>query len=184
MRLIRRGILIALLAVGMAPAPALAFDPLLMFLLGIARDMVLSAATQPKVREAAPQPAPGSVYQGTLVEPGQLRALIDDCFSYLGPAQRRDIFDSLNEVLLNPKNAAVRAPMIEYFAERALAVRAAHQRLSMLTMQEKRMLASEFRAETAGMPQEEQKQLGDVLRKGLLPVPADLNQMLLAALER
>jgi hypothetical protein len=184
MRLIRRGIFSALLALSLAPAPAYALDPLLMLLLGVARDMVISAATSPKIRQEAPQVDPGKVYQGTLVEPGQLRALIDDCFSYLGPAQRREIFNSLNEALLNPKNAAVRAPMIEYFAERALAVRAAHQRLSMLSTQEKRMLAAEFRAETEAMPPEEQKQLSEVLRQGLLPVPSDLNQLLLAALER
>ena len=183
MRLIRRGILFTMLALGLAPAPAHAFDPLLMLLLGIARDMVIAAGTQPRVKPETPAIDPKSVYQGTLVEPGQLRALIDDCFAYLSTAQRREIFDSLNEALLDPKNAAVRAPMIEYFAERAMAVRAAHYRLSMLTTHEKQMLVAEFRAATAGMPKEEQKQLGEVLRKGLLPLPSDLNQLLLATLD-
>lgn len=184
MRLIRRGILFTLLALSLAPAPAFAFDPLLMFLLGIARDMVLAHGTRAPTREASPQADPNAVYQGTLVEPGQLRALIDDCFAYLGPAQRREIFESLNEALLNPKNAAVRAPMIEYFAERAMAVRAAHYRLSMLTMHEKQMLVAEFRAGIAGMPKEDQKQLSEALRKGLLPLPSDLSQLMLAALEQ
>jgi hypothetical protein len=183
MRLIRRGILSALLALSLAPAPAYAFDPLLMMLLGIARDMVLAAGTQPRAKPQSPLSDPNSVYQGTLVEPGQLRALIDDCFAYLDTAQRREIFDSLNEALLNPKNAAVRAPMIEYFAERAMAVRATHYRLSMLTTHEKQTLVAEFRAATAGMPKDEQKQLGEVLRKGLLPLPSDLNQLFIAALD-
>src|SRR6185295_4372785 len=104
MRLIRRGILFALLAFGLVPAPAYALDPILMMLLGVARDMVISHATRPQIREELPEFDPTSVYQGTLVQPGQLRALIDDCFTYLSAAQRKEIFDSLNEALVNPKN--------------------------------------------------------------------------------
>lgn len=186
MHRLRRAVLFTLLLAGLAaPDRAQAADPILMFLLGIARDMVIAHVTKPQPREAAaPLVDLERVYPGTLVEPEHLRRLIDECFTYLSRDQRGEIFASLNEALLSPKNAAVRAPMIEYFVQHALAVRDTRQRLAQMSETEKRMLAAAFRAETTGMPQEEQEQLGSVLRQGLLPLPDDLNQLLLAALER
>lgn len=184
MHRLRRAVLFALLLASLAPARAQAADPILMFLLGIARDMVIAHVTRPQPKEAAPMVDLGRVYPGTLVEPDQIRRLIDECFGYLSQSQRGEIFDALNEALLSPKNAAVRAPMIDYFVQHALAVRAAQQRLAQMTPDEKRMIAAEFRAATLGMPQEEQEQLSAVLRQGLLPLPDDLGQLMLAALER
>jgi len=181
-RALRRGVLFTLLFAGfVAPASA---DPILFFLLGIARDMVLSHANAPRqASEALPMPDFGKVYPGTSVEPDVLRRLIDDSFLYLNDQQRREIFEQLNAALLNPKNAAVRGTMIEYFAERALAVRAAQLRLAKMPYSEKQRLAAEFRTEVATMPREDRDQLGEILRSGLLPVPSDLNQLLLAAFD-
>ena len=100
-----------------------------------------------------------------------------------GESQRREIFESLHAALADPKNAAVRAPMIEYFATRALTVREAQRRLSQLSTREKERLAGEFGREIASLSAAEQAQLGELLRKGLLPVPSDLNQLLLTAFE-
>jgi hypothetical protein len=175
-------VLFTLLFAGLvAPASA---DPILMFLIGIARDMVLEHANRP--RTAAPEvPLPdfGRVYPGTSVEPEVLRRLIDDSFLYLSDRQRQEIFDQLHAALLNPKNAAVRGTMIEYFAERALAVRAAQLRLARMPYSEKQRMAREFKAELATLPVEDRDQLGQLLRSGLLPVPNDLNQLLLAAFD-
>lgn len=180
--LLRRGLLLLLLPVSALPTPAQAADPLLMFLFGVAREMVISHMTRQPGREpAAPAPL---VYPGTTVEPAQLKRLIDECFGYLSESQREEIFAALNEAILDPRNAAVRAPMIEYFAQQALAVRAARERLAQLSAREKERIAAEFRAGIAAMPAEEQDRLGEALRKGLLPVPDDLGQMLLAALSR
>lgn len=185
MHLLRRAALFTLLLASVVvPTRAQAADPILMFLLGIARDMVIAHVTRPQPKESAPLVDLDRVYPGTLVEPEQIRRLIDECFGYLSQAQRGEIFDALNEALLNPKNAAVRAPMIDYFVQHALAVRAAQQRLAQMSPDEKRMIAAEFRAATLGMPEEEQAQLSAVLRQGLLPLPDDLGQMMLAALER
>ncbi len=118
------------------------------------------------------------------MEPEQIRRLIDECFTYLSSAQRSEIFDALNEALLSPKNAAVRAPMIDYFVQPALAVGAAQQRLAQKALEEKQMIAAQFLAATLGMAQEEQQQLSAVLRQGLLPLANDLGQLMLAALER
>lgn len=182
-RILRKGVLFTLLFAGLV-APAAA-DPLLMFLIGIAREMVIKHATDPR-REAPPeQPMPdlANVYPGTSVEPEHLRRLIDDSFLYLSDSQRREIFDALNAALVNPKNAAVRGAMIEYFAEKALLVRAAQLKLAQMPWREKQRLAAEFKAEIAALSAEDVAQLGELLRSGLLPVPTDLNQLLLAAFD-
>jgi len=157
-----------------------------MFLLGIARDMVLNHAqmrdSYPRVPEQ-PMPDFAQVYPGTSVEPDVLRRLIDDSFLYLNSSQRREIFESLNAALLNPRNAAVRGTMIEYFAEKALLVRAAQLQLAKMPYSEKQRMAAEFKAEIASLEQEDREQLGQLLRSGLLPVPSDLNQLLLAAFD-
>jgi hypothetical protein len=183
-RVLRRGVLFTLLFAGVV-TPAAA-DPLLMFLLGIARDMVINHAQTRDSRPPVPeQPMPdfSRVYPGTSVEPDVLRRLIDDSFLYLSSSQRREIFDSLNEALLNPRNAAIRGTMIEYFAEKALLIRAAQLQLAKMPYSEKQRMAVEFKAEIAGLSEEDRAQLGQLLRSGMLPVPNDLNQLLLAAFD-
>lgn len=165
----------------MTPLTVRAADPVLMFLLGFARNLLESHAMRPRAPEAPP-PVPDT-YPGTTVEPALLQRLIDDCFLYLSERQRREIFASLHESLMNPKNAAMRAPMIEYFATRALSVRAMQLRLAQLTDRDKRVLVNEFSKETQGLADDERTQLAGLLRDGLLPVPSDLGAMLLASLD-
>ncbi len=182
-RFLRKGVLFILLFAGVA-APAAA-DPLLMLLIGIARDMVIEHANAPR-RKAEPEqflPDQTKVYPGTAVEPEHLRRLIDDSFLYLGDGQRKEIFDALHAALLDPRNAAVRGTMIEYFAEKALTLRAAQLKLAQIPWREKQRMAEEFKSEVAALPEEDQVQLGKLLRDGLLPVPSDLNQLLLTAFE-
>ena len=150
-----------------------------MFLFSIAQEI----ASKP--RPAAP-PAPverPDVYPGTTVPVEVLRRLIDDSFIYLSPNQRAEIFDALHAELMKPVNFAIRASTIEYFATRALQVRSAQLRLAKLSQQQKESLAAEFREELKSFPDEEQATLRTVVEKGLLPVPADLNQLLLAAFQ-
>ena len=183
-RVLRKGVLFTLLFAGVV-TPAAA-DPVLMLLLGIARDIVINHAqsrTGRPVEPELPMPDFSKVYPGTSVEPEVLQRLIDDSFLYLSSSQRREIFDSLNAALLNPKNAAVRAAMIEYFAEKALVIRAAQQQLAKMPYREKQRMAAEFKADLAALTPEEQQELGELLRSGLLPVPSDLNQLLLAAFD-
>lgn len=181
-RLCRGGFLFVLLLAFALPARAA--DPILMFLLGFARNVI-----ERQIEEslnappaAAPLPDLGKTYPGTTVEPKIVRRLIDDSFLYLSEEQREEIFASFNKALLNPRNAAIRGQLIEHFAHKALAVRAAQLRLSQLAYREKEMLAEEFSQEIAGIPDSEVELLRGVLEKGLLPVPMDLNQLFLAAL--
>ena len=175
-RALGRTLFFTLLLTCALPARA---DPILMLLLGMARDM----ATQPKTAAVAPVEALPELYPGTTVPPALLKRLIDDCFLYLSAAQRTEIFDGLNAELLKPANFAVRAAMIEYFAHRALHVRATQLRLGQLSYREKQFLAEQFRQEIKALPEEETRELRGILERGLLPVPADLNQLLLATLD-
>lgn len=161
--------------------PAIAADPILMLLLSAAREIVFAAARE---RLAAPAEPPAAVatYPGTPVEPAQVRRLVEEAFGYLSETQRQEVFDSLHAELMDPKNAAVRGTMIEYFAHKAIAMREARNRLANLSQPEKTRLASEFKEHVAAMSGEEAAQLAELLRRNLLPVPSDLNEMLLAAL--
>jgi hypothetical protein len=181
-RFLRKGVLFTLLFACVAtPASA---DPVLLFLLGIAREMVEAHAGKPR-GVPAPEFVPdmSRVYPGTSVEPEHLKRLIDDSFLYLSASQRMEIFDSLHAALSDPKNAAVRGAMIEYFATKALTIRAAQQQLAKLPWREKERLAEDFKKEIVSLSAEDQAQLGELLRSGMLPVPSDLNQLLLAAFD-
>lgn len=166
--------------------PARAADPVLMFLLGWAKNIIERQITEElERRERLPPPMPdlAKTYPGTTVEPAIIRRLIDDSFLYLSQGQRDEIFHSFNEALLSPRNAAVRGAMIEHFASRALAVRAAQIRLSQLSYREKEMLAAEFRREIRDIPEADIAPLRKVIEQGLLPMPSDMNQLFLAALD-
>lgn len=171
----------AIAAATAMPAPARAADPVLMFLLSFARDLIEQHAA--KRNDAPPVIVVPDTYPGTTVEPALVRRLIDDCFIYLSESQRQEIFTALHEALMDPRNAAVRAPMIEHFASRALAARAMQLRLAQFTDRDKQVLASEFRAEAQSLDDEERSMLVGLLRQGLLPVPADINAMLLASID-
>lgn len=177
-----RGVVFTLLFLGVA-TPAAA-EPVLMFLFSIAREMVLTHINSPKTPPEQPMPDFGKVYPGTSVEPDVLRRLIDDSFLYLSSRQRTEIFDALNAELLKPRNAAVRGTMIEYFAEKALLIRAAQMQLAKMPYSEKQRIAAEFKGELTGLSPEDQDELRGLLNSGLLPVPGDLNQLLLAAFDR
>jgi hypothetical protein len=148
-----------------------------MFLFSVAQEIAGKAIP------AAP-PAPvehPDVYPGTTVPVDVLRRLIDDSFIYLSPHQRTEVFEALHAELMKPVNFAIRASTIEYFAHRALQVRSAQLRLAKLSVEQKESLAAEFRQELQGFPADEQENLRTVVEKGLLPVPSDLNELLLAA---
>jgi len=178
---LRRIVFLFLAVVWSAGAHA---DPLIFFLMSAAREIASAALARSVSDAAAPMPVvAATTYPGTAVEPETLRRVIDDSFSYLSSAQRGEIFASLNEMLLDPKLGPTRATLIEYFLHKALAVRAAQVELGKLSLAEKERLAVQFRHETASLPDEERQQLVKLLEQHLLPVPADLNQLLLAQLQ-
>ena len=180
-RVLRNAILASIVLGTLCALPARAFDPITMFLFGMARE-IMYEAFQNSVKPVEPnaQPLP-EVYPGTMVEPRKLRELIDESFFYLSERRRGEIFQAFNAELIKPKNALVRASMIQYFTEHAYAVRSAIDRLSKLTEPEMRQLTAQFAAQVRTMAPEDRAQLRTVLDEGLLPVPPDLNRMLIVA---
>jgi hypothetical protein len=182
-RFVRQGVFLAFVAIGASWAmPARAFEPITTFLFYMAREIMFDAYTNsenPQNRAIEPLPA---VYPGTMVEPAQLRALIDNSFIYLSARRREQLFQSFNDELLKPKNAAVRGAMIAYFAEHAQAVRKLMERLSKLNVTEMRELSVRFSLEARELPEEDLEKLRQVLENGLLPVPPDLNARLVLAI--
>jgi len=177
--LLRSASLVLVFALWSMPARA---DPLVFFLMSAAREIISSAADRPAPKPL-PLPEEMTLYPGTAVRPVDMRRVIDESFVYLSSDQRTEIFDSLHAMLLDAKLGASRATLIEYFMHKALAVRVAQVQLERLSQADKRELAVQFRQEIAALPDEERGQLQLILQKNLLPVPADLNQLLLAELK-
>lgn len=175
--------MLAVLAVGTLSAPpARAIEPMLTFLFYMAREIMyegFSNSEFPQPRQVEPLPA---VYPGTMVEPSKLRDLIDQSFIYLSDGRRERLFQAFNAELVKPKNAAVRATMIAYFAEHALAVRTVMERLSKLNENEMRELSERFADQARTLSEEDRAKLRTVVEEGLLPVPADLNKYLVVAI--
>jgi len=174
-RVLGRSLFFAVLLAFFSPARA---DPLLMFLVGMAKEIasIPAAATVPD------RAAGVDTYPGTSVEPAGLKRLINESFTYLSVAQRNEIFEALNAELVKPGNVTVSAPLIETFAARAYQIRAAQQQLEKLSQREMQVLATDFEKEVKLLSEEDVAQLRQALEKNLLPVPSDLSRLLLAAL--
>ena len=179
--MIRRRLICVLLALW--PSVAFAVDPLTLFLLRMLRDQIISAGVE-AVIEGTQRDEP----QSALVIPPapfdlddqKLRTLIDEGFVHLSSAQREEVFASVKRVLSDPKNAAMRPYLVQELAIKASAVRQAHERLTNLSQAQKRAIAAEARTEYEKLPPDERRQMFQVLQSGVVPLPRDLNEMILA----
>ena len=174
---------IALIAFALGWALPARADPLLFFLMSAAKEIAAQVAARPPAGPVQSVPEPLATYPGTTVDPKTLRGIIDQSFGYLSDTQRGEVFESLNNMLLDPKLNANRAALLEYFLHKALAVREAQVQLASLSDDQKLRLAARFSRESASLPDAERKRLHGLLEQHLLPVPPDLNQMLLAGLQ-
>ncbi len=178
----RRGVFITLLLVAVA-APVHAAEPLTLFLLNLLRDQMVTSAVESAVDglPAVQPPASSAALQGVYgVNEEQLRALIDAGFLHLTAAQRAEVYASLTSMLADPKNALARPMIIQELAEKAAAVRGAHERLSALTLAEKQAIAVDARAEYERLTPDAREQLLQLLQSRTTPIPRDLNELILA----
>ena len=131
---LQRGILFTLLSAGLV-APAAA-DPILMFLIGIAREMVISHANAPASERVPEQLMPDftRVYPDP-VETDVRGAMSDGHLSTLS-AQRKE--SSSLKRRDEPKNRAVRGAMIGTSPRRLVTIRAAPQQRSKMRVRGKR----------------------------------------------
>ncbi|MGH8665189.1 MAG: hypothetical protein ACREUX_13090 [Burkholderiales bacterium] len=175
--------LVLVLAFPAAPAPAA--DPLLMFMLGFAKNLLESAIEAnaakpaPAMIVAAPAPLPKAPAH---MDAADLRALVDESFGYLSSAQRAELLAGLHKALSDPANAPYRDAILAQFVGVARQVSFAHQQLERLSPEDKQALAQRFARNYRTLAPEYQQALSQQLRARALPLPADLNDMMLSAL--
>ena len=182
----------ALLAALLAPATsAHALDPVLMFVLGFAKNLVESAiernaANRPPQVTIVPALAPVvpvvPVKPPAQMDAGDLRALVDESFGYLSATQRGELLAGLDKALADPANAPYRNVLVAQFVGVARQVSFTHRALDRLSSEDKRALAERFAANYRSLAPEQQVALTHQLRARALPLPADLNDMMLSAL--
>jgi hypothetical protein len=164
-------------------------DPILLLLLRMVRDQAISTSVERGVgalQRGATIPSP--VYGFALPTPPiphdseerHLRALLDDSFLHLSAAQRDAVFAGMRQVLNDPRNAQMRPQVVAEFALKARAVRESYLNLAQLSHAEKRTLATRAKAEFQRLPAGERQHLLEVLQSGMLPVPRDFNDIMLA----
>ncbi len=164
-------------------------DPILLLLLRMVRDQTISASVEAGVgamQRGATIPSP--VYGFALPTPPiphdseerHLRALLDDSFLHLSAAQRDAVFAGMRQILNDPRNAQIRPQVVAEFALKARAVRESYLSLAQLSYAEKRTLATQAKAEFQRLPAGERQHLLEMLQSGMLPVPRDLNDIMLA----
>jgi hypothetical protein len=177
--------LVVLFAFGLQAAPARAVDPVLMFVLGFAKNLVESAiernAAKPTPAVVLPAPAPMPKAAARMDE-SDLRALVDESFGYLSGAQRAELLAGLDKALADPANKPYREAIVMQFVGVARQVSFTHRSLDQLSPDDKRALAERFAANYRVLTPEQQQQLMQQLRARALPLPADLNDMMLSAL--
>ena len=175
--------LIGLLMVAWSSA-SFAFDPLTLMLLRVLRDQIVTSSAQsavegmqredkdPKVIVLPPSPY--------VLEDSKLRALIDEGFVYLTPAQRDEVYVSVQRALADPKNANLRPMIVQELALKASAVRQAIEQLNNLSENQKQTIISQAREEYLKLSPEERRLMVQVLQSGLAPIPRELNDRMLA----
>ena len=177
---------VLLVALALPSAPARAFDPLMMFLLGFAKNLIDSAieenaARQPPRVVVVPAPAPPPKAASQMDE-NDLRALVDESFGYLSSTQRAELLAGLEKALADPANGPYRVAIINQFVGVARQVSFTHRSLDRLSPEAKRTLAERFAANYRALTPEQQQALTQQLQARALPLPSDLNDMMLSAL--
>jgi len=183
-----RGALLSI-TIALTPLPAHA-DPVLMFLLGFAKNLIESSieANAKKPKPAAIPSAPTALARGLPAKPAanmtseDIRALVDDSFAYLERQQRAELLAGLEKALADPANAPQRDLMLEQFVGVARQAGFTHRQLQNLSEAQKSALARQFAVNYRALAPEQQQALEQQLRLRALPLPSDLNEMMLTAL--
>jgi hypothetical protein len=181
-----RGIAAAVLLT-LGSSSAWATDPLVLFLLRAIRDQIVMNAAETAL-DAMNRPAPpqyGYLQPPPLVSPEQdesrrLKAIIDESYEYLSPAQREQVHASLMKILADPENAALRPQIVESFTRTARAVGRAQQTLRHLSHSQKLALAADARLEYEKLGPDQRREMMRILRAGQAPLPSDLTEMMVA----
>lgn len=171
------------------PSAAWSLDPILLLLLRMARDQAISYALEAgvdRMREVPQSLAPTFGYALPSSPPEQgfeerhLKALIDDSFLHLSREQRDAVHASMQNILRDPQNDPIKAQILAEFSLKARTVREGYRQLDSLSHSEKRALVAQAKEEFRRLPQAERQELLAVLQTGMLPVPRDLSDIMVA----
>ena len=177
---------VLILAIGLCASPALAFDPLTLFLLRMLRDQSISSSIESGISSSRQLPGAGnpSVTSFAPMQPTsesqQVKATIDASFLHLGSQQREELHASLMRILNDPKNAAQRDAILSDFNAEALALRNSHRMLSRLSETDMKVVVTEARVEYEKLPPDQREQLLQALQHGVPGMPKALHDMMLA----
>lgn len=161
-------------------APALAADPFTLFVLRMLRDQAITSVLESGVGTAQQPPGPALPLLQPSGESQRLSRLIDESFMHLSAPQRAELHASLQAMLADPKNAAVRSDILAEFTRQAVAMRDAHRHLARLTEADMRLIAADARMEFSRLPPEQRRQMLQALRNGVPGMPQVLNELILA----
>lgn len=174
------------------PLAAHAADPMLMFVLGFAKNLIESSMQDEKARRgkaagsnvvSAPAPATlQSPKTPASMDQEDLRTLIDESFVYLSRSQLSELHAGLDKALADPASSAQREAILNQFVAVARQVQFTHGQLNHLSPDDKRLLVARFAANFRTLSPDQQQALLEQLRQRALPLPTDLNDMMLAAL--
>ncbi len=176
----RRCLVCLLLA--LLPSVGFAAEPLTLLLIHILRQQIASAVEEAienaqREKERQKYVIPPPLYD---LDDHKLKALIGEGFVHLTSAQREEVFVSVKRILSDPQNAAIKPMIVQELAVKASAVRQAHEELARLSHAEKKAIVAQAREEYQKLPPEERQQMLQVLQSGVVPLPQDLNEMILA----
>jgi hypothetical protein len=111
-----------------------------------------------------------------------VRTLIDESFLHLSPAQRQAVFAGMQKILGDPTYARMKPQLVAEFTLKAHAVRESYLNFNRLSTGNRRALLMQAREEFRQMNEPDRQELLKVLQTGVLPIPGDLNESLLAEL--
>lgn len=168
---------------------AYSLDPMLLLLVRMMRDHAISTSVEAGVnslRQDAPPQAPKFGYgppkppepQGNPEQ--RLRKLIDESLLHLSAAQRDAVFAGMQKVLGDPQYAQHSSQILAEFTSTARALREGFLQLDRLTYSQKKALVLQAREEFQRLSAEERQHLLEVLQAGMLPVPRDISEIMLA----
>ena len=184
--MLRKLICVVLLCI---PSAAWSIDPILLLLLRMARDQIIASSLEAGVEALREEPRPPAPTFGYALpsrpperglEEQHLKTLIDDSFLHLTSEQRAAVHASMQNILRDPQNAAIKAQILAEFALKARAVREGYRQLDNLSHAEKRALAAQAREAFRALPAAERRDFLTVLQTGMLPVPRDLSEIMVA----
>jgi hypothetical protein len=153
------------------------------------RDHAASASIEAGVnsmRQATPPQAAKFDYglpsatepQGTAEQ--RLRTLIDESLLHLSAVQRDAVFAAMQKVLRDPQYAPASSQILADFTLTARALRESYLQLDRLSYSQKKALVMQAREEFQQLPAEQRQHLLEMLQSGMLPVPRDINEIMLA----